>query len=187
PLVFGFPTEIWMADAFSWPTLAVGHYARSGKRAIALEFAPLLVLVLSHEGPQMFAVTAWATRSFRELRDAACPQAAAAFLLIRSIWGVLRATCPADPYIADVLHSAALHVFDVAILAGHLVLLLLITLASYGIAFYVARRLSPAKASSSICAASIVALGLGAHWLWFDGTLHTDNRYYLRTILLIAT
>src|SRR5262249_20524247 len=36
-------------------------------------------------------------------------------------------------------------------------------------------------------AASIVALGLSAHWLWFDGTLHTDNRYYLRTVLLIAT
>src|SRR5262249_56739004 len=33
----------------------------------------------------------------------------------------------------------------------------------------------------------IVALGLGAYWLWFDGTLHTDNRYYLRTVLLIAT
>jgi hypothetical protein len=80
---------------------------------------------------------------------------------------------------------AALHVFDVTILGGHLVLLLLITLASYGIAFYVVRQISPAKAS--ICAASIVALGLGAHWLWFDGTLHTDNRYYLRTVLLIAT
>jgi hypothetical protein len=78
-----------------------------------------------------------------------------------------------------------LHVFDVTILAGHLVLLLLITLASYGIAFYVIRRLGSAKAS--ICAASIVALGLGAYWLCFDGTLHTDNRYYLRTVVLIAT
>src|SRR5262249_17799469 len=51
--------------------------------------------------------------------------------------------------------------------------------------FCVVRRLSPAKAN--IFAASMVALGLGAHWLWFDGTLHTDNRYYLRTVLLIAT
>jgi hypothetical protein len=176
-----------MAHALFWPTLAVGHYARSGKRAIALVFATLLVLVLTHEGALIFAVAIVATLSFRGLRDAAFLRAAAAFFVILSIWAVLRATFPPDPYIADVLHSAALHVFDDAILAGHLVLLLLITLASYGIAFYVARRLSPAKASSSICAASIVALGLGAHWLWFDGTLHTDNRYYLRTVLLIAT
>src|SRR5205823_14251960 len=97
----------------------------------------------------------------------------------------VKATFPPDPYIADVLHRAALHVFDVTILAGHLVLLLLITLASYGIAFYIIRRQGPAKAS--ICAASIVALGLGAYWLCFDGTLHTDNRYYLRTVVLIAT
>src|SRR5262249_56914961 len=52
--------------------------------------------------------------------------------------------------IADVLHSAALHVFDVIIPAGHLVLLLVITLASYGIALYVVRRLGPAKAVSAL-------------------------------------
>jgi hypothetical protein len=126
-----------------------------------------------------------ATLSFRGLRDAAFLRAAGAFFVVLSIWAVVKATFPPDPYIADVLHRAALHVFDVTILAGHLVLLLLFTLASYGIAFYVVRRLGPAKAT--ICAASIVALGLGAYWLWFDGTLHTDNRYYLRTVLLIAT
>jgi len=115
----------------------------------------------------------------------ACLSTAGAFFVVLSIWAIVKARFPPDSYIADVLHSAALHVFDVIILAGHLVLLLVITLASYGIAFYVVRRLGPAKAS--ICAASMVALGLGAYWVWFDGTLHTDNRYYLRTVLLIAT
>ena len=65
------------------------------------------------------------------------------------------------------------------------VALVLISLASYGVAFYVVYQLSPTRAR--MCAASTVALGLGAHWLWFDGTLHTDNRYYLRTVPLIAT
>jgi hypothetical protein len=185
PLVFGFPTEMWMAHVLFWPTLAVCHYARDSKRGIALVFAALLALVLTHEGALIFAVAIMATLSLRGLRDAAFLRAAGAFFVVLSIWAVVKATFPPDPYIADVLHRAALHVFDVTILAGHLVLLLLITLASYGIAFYVIRRLGSAKAS--ICAASIVALGLGAYWLCFDGTLHTDNRYYLRTVVLIAT
>src|SRR5690242_5936653 len=28
PLIFGFPTEMWLAHAIFWPTLAVSHYAR---------------------------------------------------------------------------------------------------------------------------------------------------------------
>jgi hypothetical protein len=185
PLVFGFPTEMWMAHALFWPTLAVCHYAPSGKRGIALVFATLLALVFTHGGALIFAVAIVVTLSLRGVRDAAFLRAAGAFFVVLSIWAVVTAIFPPDPYVAIVLHRAALHVFDVTILAGHLVLLLLITLASYGNAFYVVRRLGPARAS--ICAASIVALGLGAYWLWFDATLHTDNRYYLRTVLLIAT
>src|SRR5262245_25033820 len=163
----------------------VCYCARNSKRGIALVFATLLALVFTHGGALIFAVAIVATLSFRGLRDAAFLRAAGAFFVVLSIWAIVKARFPPDSYIADVLHSAALHVFDVIILAGHLVLLLVITLASYGIAFYVVRRLGPAKAS--ICAASMVALGLGAYWVWFDGTLHTDNRYYLRTVLLIAT
>jgi hypothetical protein len=185
PLVFGFPTEMWMAHALFWPALAVCHYAPSNRRGIALVFATLLALVFTHGGALIFAVAIVATLSFRGLRDAAFLRSAGAFVIILSIWAIVKATFPPDPYVAVVLHRAALHVFDLTILAGHLVVLLLITLASYGIAFYVVRRISQAKAST--CAASIVALGLGAYWLWFDGTLHTDNRYYLRTVLLIAT
>jgi hypothetical protein len=184
PLVFGFPTEMWMAHALFWPTLAVCHYA-SGNRGIALVFAMPLALVFTHGGALIFAVAIVATLSLRGVRDAAFLRAAGVLFIVLSTWAVVTTIFPPDPYVAIVLRRAALHVFDVTILASHLVLLLLITLASYGIAFYVVRRLGPAKAS--ICAASIVALGLGAYWLWFDGTLHTDNRYYLRTVLLIAT
>ena len=28
PLIFGFPTEMWFAQALFWPTLAVSHYAK---------------------------------------------------------------------------------------------------------------------------------------------------------------
>ena len=30
PLVFGFPTEMWVAHALFWPTLALAHFAPAG-------------------------------------------------------------------------------------------------------------------------------------------------------------
>src|SRR5262245_46054841 len=154
---------------------AVCHYARSSIRGIALVFAMLLALIFTHEGALIFAVTIVATLSFRGVRDAAFVRPAGAFFVVLSIWAVVKAAFPPDPYIADVHSTGPLHVLAVTILAAHLVLLLPITLARYGSAFYVVRWLRRAKAS--ICGASIVALGLAAHWLWSDGTVHPDNRY----------
>jgi len=61
PLVFGFPSEIWIAHSLFWPTLAVCHYARPGIGATALVFAVLLALVFTHEGALIFAVAIVAT------------------------------------------------------------------------------------------------------------------------------
>ncbi len=44
PLVFGFPTEMWMAHALFWPTLAACHFARPGAAGSAAVFALLLAL-----------------------------------------------------------------------------------------------------------------------------------------------
>jgi hypothetical protein len=41
-----FPTEMWMAHALFWPTLAVCHYARSSKRGIELVFALIFALAI---------------------------------------------------------------------------------------------------------------------------------------------
>ena len=54
PLVFGFPTEMWMTHALFWPALAVCHYARGGVLTIVLVFALLLALVFTHEGAVIF-------------------------------------------------------------------------------------------------------------------------------------
>jgi hypothetical protein len=185
PLVFGFPTEIWIAHALFWPALAVCHYARDGIGGIALIFALLLALVFTHEGALIFAIVILATLLLRGTRATAFPRAAGAFLVVLSIWAVVKAAFPADDDFAPVLVRLALNFFKVTFLTGDLVLLLLGALAGYGIAFLVLWRLTPAKAH--IYTASIVALALAMYWLWFDHALHTDNRYYLRTMLLIAT
>src|SRR5271166_4641957 len=89
PLVFGFPTEMWMAHAVFWPTLAVCHYARAGFAGIALVFAALLALVFTHEGGLIFAVVILSTLLLRGSRDPAFRRAAEAFLVVVSIWAVV--------------------------------------------------------------------------------------------------
>jgi hypothetical protein len=185
PLVFGFPTEMWLAHALFWPTLAVCHYTRPGFGGFALIFVGLLALVFTHDAAPIFGIAILATLLLRGLRDTALRKAALAFLVAMLIWAVTRAKFPPDDYYAAVLVRAGLHFFDLTILTGGLVLLLLSALVGYGITFLALRRYTPEKAH--VYAALIVAVALATYWMWFDHALHAENRYYLRTVLLIAT
>ncbi len=185
PLVFGFPTETWMAHALFWPTLAVCHYAGDGWRGIALVLAALLALMFTHEGALMLGLVILATLSLRGLRDARLLRAAGAFLVVISIWAVVKVTVPPDDYDAPMMRRAALHVFDIAILTSPLLLLLIAALVGYGVAFVVLRRLRPAQAH--VGAAAVATAALALYWLRFDKALHATHRYDLRTVLLIAT
>src|ERR1039457_1103789 len=61
PLVFGFPTEMWMAHALFWQALPASHYAGRGIRGVALVFALLLALILTHEAALVLAAAIVAT------------------------------------------------------------------------------------------------------------------------------
>ena len=185
PLVFGFPTEMWMAHALFWPALALCHYARAGIAAIAWVFAALLALVLTHEGAVILAVAILSTVLLRGVRDAAFVRAAGGFVAAMAIWGLVKAAFPPDAYVGAAMARIARHFFDADILTSHLMLLLAGTLAAYALVLLALRRPSPAHAH--LLAAAIVAVGLAAYWLWFDRALHADGRYYMRTVLLIAT
>lgn len=185
PLVFGFPTETWAAHALFWPTLALCHYARGGIAGAATVFTILLALVFTHEGALIFAITILATLLLRGVRDRAFLRAAGALVVVIAIWSIVKLTLRPDDYFAPVLARAALNVFNLAILRGDMVLLLLGTLASYGLAFSILRRLNLANAH--ICAAALVVAELAVYWIWFDHTLHTENRYGLRTAILTIT
>lgn len=185
PLVFGFPTEVWMTHALFWPTLALCHHAREGIRGTVLVFASLLALILTHGGALIFAAAILATLLLRGTQDPAFVRAWRALIVALTIWAVVLMAFPPDDYIKPVLVRAALHVFDVSILTSDPVLLLFCTLASYGMMFCLMRRVSPA--SAPVYAAAIVGFGLAVYWTWFDHTLYTAIRYYMRTILLIVT
>ena len=185
PLVFGFPTEMWMAHAVFWPTLAACHHARLSIGGFAVVFGALLALVFTHEGALIFAVAILATLLLRGVRDAALLRATSAFLVVLPIWVVVKVTLPPGDYDAPVIVRAALHFFDATLLIDNFVLTLLGALAGYGIAFFVVRRWTPTRAH--IYATVVVTTALAAYWMRFDNALHTDHRYYLRTVLFIAT
>ncbi len=190
PLVFGFPTEVWVSHALFWPALAVCHYARGGVLGVALVFVALLALLLTHGGAVLFVIGILMTLALRGSRDPAFLRTVGAFFLAMAVWSAVREALPPDEYMARILKAAALHVFDISILDGSLVLLLFGALAGYGAAFVVFDRLSGDKFSAGqahVYAASLVVAGLAAYWQWFDHALHAENRYYLRTALLIVT
>ena len=185
PLIFGFPTEMWIAHAVFWPTLAVCHYAKRTVAGAALIFVMMLILAFTHEGALALAFATVATLAPRGLRDASFLRAAAALVVVLVLSAAVKIIVPPDEYYAGVLVRAALHFFDLAIFQASIVLLLFATLAGYVVILLMLSRPAPRRAY--LYAAVIVMAVLAAYWLWFDHTIHASSRYYLRTALVIVT
>jgi hypothetical protein len=181
PLVFGFPTEMWMAHALLWPALALAHYARPGTAGTAAVFALFLALAFTHPGGMVFAVGVVCSAVLRGVRDPTVKRAGGAMLIVAAIWICVKMAMPPDNYFASMLPRAAWGFFDASILYAPLSLLLVAALAGYSAAFLAISRFAPSN--GQLYAAAFTAAALAAYWLRFDHTLHTDNRYYLRTEL----
>ena len=186
PFVFGFPTEMWIAHSLFWPALALCHYASRGIAGGAAVLAMLLALALTHEGALVFAFAILATVALRGVSDAAFVRAASALVVAVAVWLTVRIELPPDPYYARIIPAAAYNFIDVRNLIGLPSFdLVVAALAGYGVALLALRRLAPAQAP--ILAATAVALALAVYWMWFDRELNTQDRYYLRTAILVTT
>src|SRR5262249_45960320 len=122
PLVFGFPTEVWMAHTFFWPALALCHGTRRSLVGSASIVAGLLALVFTHECALLLVVAILATLALRGVRDALFLRAVGIFLFILPLWIAVKVVLPPDPYIAEILDQLALTFFDADILTDGLVL-----------------------------------------------------------------
>lgn len=186
PMVFGFPTEMWIAHSVFWPALALSQYARRGLAGGTALFATLLALAFTHEGGLVLAVVIVATVALRGVRDAAFLRAAGTLVAVLVIWVAVRVAVPPEDYYARIIPAAAFNFIDATkLLTMPFFVLLLAALASYAAAFMLLRRQAPRKAAA--LAGAVVALGLAVYWLWFDRALHTQDRYYVRTAILFAT
>jgi hypothetical protein len=185
PLVFGAPTEMWMAHATFWPALAICLCATDNLRGVVAVFAGLLALVFTHEGAIVLSGAILFALFLRGWRDLIFVRAIGAFLLVMAIWLVVKMTVRPDDYIAGVLATAAFKFIDIRNLGEPAFLLLLTTLVAYGLAVALLWRINPARAD--VYAAVACAAALAVYWTQYDHSLLAEARYNLRTFLLIAT
>ena len=185
PLVFGFPTEMWLAHAIFWPTLALSHYAKPTIAGALLVFTAGLLLAFTHEGALLLLLTIAAALTLRGFGSAAFVRAAVGLTIILMLAAAAKLGLPPDDYYADAFLRAALHFFDPEIFKVAVVLVLLAAILACGAILLVLSMWLPRAAC--ICALAIVVGLLAIYWLHFDHSVHASSRYYLRTALVIAT
>jgi len=183
PLVFGFPTEMWFAQAVFWPTLAINHYAKRTLSGTALVFLAQLTLAFSHEGALVLLFVIVATLALRGLHDQRFLRAAISSILVTILAAASKIVFPPDDYYAEVLLRAALHFFDPEIFKVEVVLLLTAALTVYGVLFAAMKRMSSERAC--ICSLGIVLALLSIYWLKLDHSVLASSRYYLRTAFVL--
>lgn len=184
PLVFGAPTEMWMAHAVFWPALAVCICAPLRPRGTVLVCFALLALVFTHEGAIVLAVSILAALFLRGGADAALVRASAAFCAAMVVWAAVKLTIRPDDYIAGVIAAAAFRFIDVRNLAKPAFLTLLAAIAAYSalsLLLHASRIERPRLYATLFCTAS-----LAVFWVRFDHWLLAEARYDLRTVLLIS-
>ena len=186
PLVFGFPTEMWMAHALFWPALALAHYARAGVRGTAALSIAMVALVLTHEGGVVLAFVIVATLALHGFRHPLFQRGAIVLSGALALWIIVKLAYPPGNYFADVLIRAGLHFFDPAIFQANLVVLLVVVLAGYVLLFLALSRIMAAE-KALLAALAVSAAALLIYWLQFDHWIHASNRYYLRTALVVIT
>jgi hypothetical protein len=185
PLVFGCPTETWFAHALFWPALASCHGAPADARGAAAVGAIFVALVFTHEGGLIFAGAIVATSALRGIRAHAFVRAALALVGAVALWLTVKTALPPDDYFAPVLARAGLRIIDAANFDLRICRLIAATLAVYALAYGTMRRLA-CRGVPALAGLSTATL-LTIYWLGFDDGIHADDRYAVRTVLLILT
>ena len=184
PLIFGFPTEMWLAHAIFWPALALSHYAKPTSAGALLVFTAWLLLAFTHEGALVLLSAIGATLALRGLWSATFVRAAISLMIIVILASAAKIVLPPDDYYTDAFLRAALHFFDLEIFKVEVVVLLAAVIA-YGAILTLLSVWLPKWAC--ICALGILLGLLSIYWLHFDHSVHASSRYYLRTVLVIVT
>jgi hypothetical protein len=185
PLTFGFPTEMWLAHAIFWPTLALSHYAKATSTGALLVLTAWLLLAFTHEGALVLLLAIAATLAPRGLWSATFVRAAISLMIVAILAAAAKIVLPPDDYYAAAFLRAALHFFDLEIFRVAVVLVLLAAIIAYGGILMLMSIWLPRWAC--IWALGILLGLLSIYWLHLDHSVHASSRYYLRTALVIVT
>lgn len=182
PLIFGAPSEMWFAHAFFWPALAAAHCSPQ-KWSGLLSFALFLPLAFTHEGALIFLAAILLSVLLRKDELSRFLHLLLATVAVIAIWLFVRHTLRPDDYTARVMAAAASNVFNPALLLDRILLLLAATAICFLAAFYSLRRAGLSRAATVVFVLTLMALA--AYWIAGTHELHTDHRYYLRTVVIV--
>lgn len=185
PLIFGFPTEMWLAHAIFWPTLALSHYARPTFAGTVLVLVAWVLLAFCHEGAVVLLLAILGTLALRGLRGKVLLRGVLSLTIVMTLAIAAKVFFPPDAYYADAFVRAALHFFDPELFKVEVVVSLLSTIATYTV-IYVAISLWNPQRACIIAPVAVFGL-LSIYWIGFDDAIHANSRYYLRTALVLAT
>ena len=184
PLVFGFPSEMLLAHALFWPTLALATCAGRTRRAALMVFGFMLATAFTHEAALGLLAGIVGVQWLRGAGHPAFLRALACFVAVVAVWLAVNRAIPPDAYYGEVRLRAASEFLEARSLAFPEARLLASALAAY---FALALCLRPFTARAGALAALATLAGLGLFWWRFDTILHAESRYYARTILLAGT
>ncbi len=191
PLVAGFPTEMWVAHAAYWPLLTLAIYAPATMTGFAAVTLASFAVVFSHEGGIVMSLAIAALL-------AACGRRVLlwrfilALALAMSCWLAVKFLVVPEEYVGKVMSRAALNLLNPDLILRPVIVALLAALSFYALVLFLLRRFSGNADSNTfalfVCAAFAAAcVGLAIYWLIFDRSLHSEGRYFLRTLLIVAT
>lgn len=184
PLVFGFPSEMLFAHALFWPTFALAFSTARTKRAAALLFVFALALAFTHEAALGLLAGIVGALALRGFSDPRFFRALVCVACVVAIWILVNRAFPPDSYYGEVKLRAAGEFLESRALAFPLLKTIGAALAAYlalafAFSFVLSRSAPPALV--------LTLAALVVWWAQYDHVLHTDSRYYARTILLAGT
>ncbi|MCB1510108.1 MAG: hypothetical protein KDJ36_04335 [Hyphomicrobiaceae bacterium] len=183
PLVFGFPTEMWVSHALFWPCLAMAHGGRVGIGWTVAMVMSMVALMLSHGGGVVFAGLVVASVLLRSQRRTGLMLPLAGLVAGAAVWLTMRLAFPPDAYFANVLGRAALLFLDVGGLGNSAIIAPLLAAAGAVVLALLLRHLRSAYGwqFGALCG----AIGLLVYWQMFEPPLLAVQRYPLRTALFL--
>lgn len=184
PLVFGFPTEMWIAHSLFWPTLSLALFAKDTWVSRIVIAALLTAVGMTHGGGMLLAFAIVGICGLRGLRHMNFVRAMQCLVPAALAWIAVYLTLKPDAYFAVALPTAAYSFIDYRNFDMPLMHALAASLVAYGALYALATRLR--VASAHVLAAAIVAIGLVIYWKVWDQSVLTEMRYPLRTSILIA-
>lgn len=174
PMLFGFPTEMWVGMAAFWPAMALAWTPGGAGRA-ALAALAMAITALSHEAGLL-----WVLGLALLLLPFSPAGWRAGLLALPGLagWAAMKLLVTPDPYVAEVMARVALTFTDPGNLLTTLSVTLAAALALFGAALMLRR--------GPWVALAVTAAALAVWWLFFDHTLHAWARYFLRTLVFLA-